>query len=321
MKISAAFAAAVLGISALFSSYVSAEDNRPVNQGSVIPIGGSEDNAGNMTVLKAVLAEAKGKDSHVCVVTTATAFPVETGEAYQKAFDDLGVKDCTIVYVSSRDEAFDPKFTDKLDGADVIFFSGGDQFRLTALLGGTPFLRTVREMNRDGTVVSGTSAGGAVLSDLMVYDGQAGHANEKGEVLTTSGFRFIEHIAFDTHFTERGRLSRLFSIVASNPENLGIGMDEDTGVIFHKGGNVLEVIGSGTVTIVDGAHVRSNIHEVDRGETVTYDGFKTYELSAGERFDIRTRKVIPPEVQAQQMPPLQVPALPASADLQARAPL
>lgn len=286
-------AVSAFGLTALFAKDAAVARNHKPHPGSIVAIGGDEDKTRNMVVLKSLLAEAKGKNSNVVVVTTASTEPERRKSDYTKAFKTLGVTKLTFIYIDDREQAFDSRIHSKLKNANVVFFSGGDQLRLTSLLGGTPFLQEVRQMNQKGTVVGGTSAGGAVLSDLMVYDGSSELAVEKGEVLLTSGFRFVDRVAFDTHFMNRDRLPRLFNIVASNPEILGIGMDEDTGVIFHRGGDVLEVVGKGNVTVVDGSRIRSDYHLVERGKVASYNNIAIHSLSAGDRFNIRMKEQLP----------------------------
>ena len=166
----------ILGLAALLGKDVYAASPVKASPGSVFAMGGNEDKTHSMLVLKTLLAEAKGKDSHVVIITTASSEPEARKRDYSQALSTLGVKNYTFIYMNDRDQAFDPEVCKKLTGADIVFFSGGDQLRLTALLGGTPFLNTVRDLNKKGTVVGGTSAGGAVLSDLMVYAGVSHHA-------------------------------------------------------------------------------------------------------------------------------------------------
>lgn len=284
--------ASVLGLSALLGREAGASPKTEPKPGSIVAIGGNEDKTGNLQVLKAMTAAAKGIDSRIVVVTTASVEPEARKRDYTQAFQAIGVRDFTFIYIDSRDQAFDPGVYKKLDKADVVFFSGGDQLRLTSLLAGTPFLTTVRQLHRGGAVIGGTSAGGAVLSDLMIYGGVSEQATRKGEILLTSGFRFIDRVAFDTHFLNRARLPRLFNIVASNPEILGIGMDEDTGVIFHDGGDTFEVVGSGTVTVVDGTRIQSDFHTVERGEAAHYGNATVHTLSAGDRFHIKSKTLM-----------------------------
>lgn len=284
-------AVSVLGLSTLLGRDTATGQRSAPAPGSIIAIGGNEDKLHDKTVLQAVINEAKGADSRVVVITTASREPEARKDEYSRAFEAMGVRNFTFIYIDKRDQAFDPHIYNKLTGTDVVFFSGGDQLRLTALLAGTPFLNAVRQLHKQGIVIAGTSAGGAVLSDLMIYGGVSEKAATKGEVLLTGGFRFIDRVAFDTHFLNRSRLPRLFNIVASNPEILGIGVDEDTGVIFHEGGDTFEVVGSGKVTVVDGTRLRSDFHTVERGAEAHYSNAACHTLFAGDHFNIRTKTI------------------------------
>lgn len=285
-------AVSILGLGALLGKDAVAAPRNKAVPGSIVAIGGNEDKARDLKVLKAVVDEAKGTRSRVVVVTTASMEPEARKRDYSRAFEAMGIRDFTFIYIDKRDQAFDPAIYRKLNKADVVFFSGGDQLRLTSLLAGTPFLTAVRQLHKNGAVIGGTSAGGAVLSDLMIYGGVSEQAARKGEILLTSGFRFVDRVAFDTHFLNRERLPRLFNIVASNPEILGIGMDEDTGVIFHRSSDTLRVVGSGKVTIVDGTRIHSDFHTVGRGEAARFGNTTVHTLSAGDRFNIRAKTLI-----------------------------
>lgn len=250
---------------------------------TLIAIGGAEDKTGDMTVLKHVLAEARGATSNVHIVTTATAYPEEVGQTYRDAFKALGV-DCRISHITTRAAANDDELLKQIGAADVVFFAGGDQLKLATILGGTAFLDAVRERHEAGAVIAGTSAGAAAMSLLMIYGGDPEKAMEKGEVTLTEGFGLAPGVVFDTHFMNRGRLSRLFNVVAAAPAKTGIGLDEDTAIVWRKNGE-MEVIGSGAVTIVDGKNLtRCNITQIERGEKIEAEGFNVTTLKAGDRY-------------------------------------
>jgi cyanophycinase len=289
-------------------------------RGAFIAIGGHEDKSGDMAVLKRVLTEAKGSESRVHVITTAGTLPEEYKKMYEDAFRLLGIE-CVVTYISTRAEANDPAIVSRISDADVVFFSGGDQLRLTTILGGTAVMDKVMELHDKGAVVAGTSAGAAAASSLMIY--ARGHktglkqtvseafgiisrrfsksaaqtsdspaqAMEKGNILLTTGFGFIPGVVVDTHFGKRRRLSWLFNVVASNPDNLGIGLDENTAII--KRGQNIEVVGSGSVTVIDGSGIsHSNIADIGKGEKIIVDGIKTSKLVSGQVYDLKERKVI-----------------------------
>jgi cyanophycinase len=172
----------------------------------------------------------------------------------------------------------------KVQNVDVIFFSGGDQSRLARVLNNTDVLQAVRERHEAGTVVAGTSAGAAIMSSLMITGGNAERAMVKGEMETGEGFGLAPEAVIDTHFMNRGRLKRLFSVTAAAPEKTGIGLDEDTGIIMRAGGDI-EVIGSGVVTLVDAKDLHgNNIDQIADGEEIKAEGFKVTTLKAGNTF-------------------------------------
>jgi len=216
---------------------------------TLIAIGGGEDKGRNAAVLGAVLAEAKGKKSRILVITGATSYPEDVAKDYRSAFANLGVSSCEIVHPQTPAEAYDPAFLKKIAAADVIFFSGGDQSKLVEALEGTQALSAIQEHYRNGGVVAGTSAGAAAMSTCMITGGQPEEADRPDAITSGTGFGFAEKIIFDTHFMNRGRLPRLFNLLAKNPDKTGIGLDEDTALILRADGS-MEVVGSGAVTFV-----------------------------------------------------------------------
>lgn len=274
-----------------------------------IAIGGAEDKIGDMTVLRRVLAETGRDKPNVLVITTATSVPAETAKKYNDAFGRLGVTPA-IAHVSTRKQAAAPELVEQVKNADVIFFSGGDQLKLATILNATPFFAALKEREAEGAVVAGTSAGAAVMSELMIYGGRNKKGLRKGEVMMAAGFGFVSHAVFDTHFNYEhenfitatlkklrnlvmppkekpqplGRLPRLFNVVAAAPHKAGIGLDEDTGVIFR--GNEFEVIGSGNVTVVDGREADSDVTSVRRGRRITVTGVKVTRYKSGDKFSL-----------------------------------
>ena len=225
-----------------------------VFHGRLIAIGGNEDRGYDLEVLKRVVQEVGKADFRVVVIPTASEEPEQRGKDYQQVFTRLGAATIEILDIRTRKQANDKALAKKLEHTDLIFIAGGDQLRLTAILGGTWVLDAIHTSLRSGTLVAGTSAGAAVFSDTMIYEGKSEEGLLKGSVLTTSGFGFVENIIFDTHFLDRGRIGRLMQIVTTNPTCIGVGIGEDSGVIL-KGDGTTEVIGSGQVIIVDGSDI------------------------------------------------------------------
>ena len=270
--------------------------------GAVIAIGGAEDKTGEMNVLKRVLSEAPGQKVHV--ITTATSYPEAAEKRYKDAFGLLGIQDCAVSYINSRSEANDPLLAARLRRADVIFFSGGDQLRLNFNLGGTAALDAIKQAHKDGSVIAGTSAGAAILPSLMLAGGLVEEASQKGKIRAASGFGFIENGVIDTHFSERGRMPRLFHMAAANPALQGIGVDEDTALVIRN--NQAEVVGSGTVSIVDADNIQTDYLERDIGEEFEVKNIAVHRLGAGERYDFAKRHKI--EAVEHTSPALSIPA-------------
>jgi cyanophycinase len=244
-------------------------------------------------ILKRVITESIHKiDSRIEVVTTASQVPEEVGNEYLKAFSYLGAKNVGVLGIKTREEANTPEVVSRIEKADIIMFTGGDQLRLTSILGGTAFHRVLlSRYTYDEIVITGTSAGAAACSNNMIYQGSAHEALRKGEVKITSGLGLINNVIFDTHFVHRGRIGRLFQAVVSNPIALGVGLGEDTGLLITDG-NKMEAIGSGLVIIVDGRYINdTNITDVELGEPISIDHLVVHVMAMGSLYDLDSNKL------------------------------
>ena len=268
--------------------------SKPIFLGRLIAIGGNEDKANDLVVLKRVVKEVGKVGYKAVVITTASRIPEELGKIYQKIFTNLGATVTEILNIGTRLEANDNSLIGVLKNADLIFFTGGDQLRLTSILGGSKLLDIIHYRLESGALVVGTSAGAAVFSDTMIYEGKGGDGLFKGSVLTTSGFGFVENIVFDTHFLARGRIGRLIQIVATNPTCFGVGLTEDSGVVL-KGDGTVEVIGTGQVIIVDGSSIaHSNIMDIEQGGPIAVENVRIHSLVDGYGYNFRKRRFLTP---------------------------
>lgn len=241
-------------------------------------------------ILKRVITESAHKiDSRIEVITTASQVPEEVGNEYLKAFSYLGAKNVGVLAIKSREEANAAELISRIEKADVIMFTGGDQLRLTTVLGGTAFHKLLlSKYNDEEVVITGTSAGAAACSNNMIYQGSAHEALLKGEVKITSGLGLINNVIFDTHFVHRGRIGRLFQAVVSNPIALGVGLGEDTGLLITHG-NKMEAIGSGLVIIVDGRYINdTNLTEIEMGEPISIEHLIVHVMAMGSLYDLST---------------------------------
>jgi cyanophycinase len=244
-------------------------------------------------ILKRILTESShGETSRIEIVTTASKIPETVGAEYAKAFEYLGAKNVGILNMDKREQANDEGYVDKLRDADVVMFTGGDQLRLTSILGGTKFHDVLLEKyQNEHFVYAGTSAGAAAASTSMIYQGSSKEALLKGEIKITSGLGFIDDVVIDTHFVQRGRIGRLFQAVASNPKTIGIGLGEDTGLLI-KQNNFMEAIGSGLVILVDGKEIKdSNISQVELGSPISIENLVVHVMSINDTYNLKTHKM------------------------------
>ena len=244
-------------------------------------------------ILKRITTESLKKDlSKIEIITTASNIPEEVGEEYINAFAQLDVMNVSVLNIKTREEANAPENIERLQVADVVVFTGGDQLRLTSIFGGTAFHHLLLEKyQNEEFIISGTSAGAAASSNNMIYQGSSHEALLKGEVKITGGLGFINNVIIDTHFVQRGRIGRLLYACASNPINLGIGLGEDTGLLIIHGNN-MEAIGSGLVMLVDGTHMKdTNITDVEIGEPVSIENLIVHVMSLGDHYDLKLKKL------------------------------
>jgi cyanophycinase len=270
--------------------------------GTLIIIGGGERKDEERTILREVARKADG--GSLVVVTVATAEPEETWKDYQKIFREIGIRKLKHLDVRLREEATLPEKVGLLDGAKVVFFTGGDQLKITSQLGDSPVYQRVEQIFAEGGTVAGTSAGASVMSETMLISGDGEKSHKVGEVLGMApGLGLIQDVVVDQHFAERGRLGRLLAAVAQNPRQLGLGIDENTAVVVE--GERLRVIGQGAVHVLDGSQsTYSNLGEgeEDREKTMAVFDVKLHLLSEGNEFDLKERRpALPPKPEEEAM--------------------
>lgn len=262
--------------------------------GRLVAIGGAEDRTSQSEILRRVLALAPPGNQEVGVLTTASGIPDDVFAAYKEAFEALGATAVHNLDVRDREGAQDPGMVELVCRCGTIFLTGGDQLRLTNILGGSPVLRAIREQRTAGTVIAGTSAGAAAMSATMIYNGNAADALRKGAVKMSVGLAFVDGIVIDSHFLERGRFTRLMEVGATNPEFAGIGVGENAAVIIHDG-PVLEAIGKGHVIVVDSSALKtSTVAELSDGEPVAVEHVIMHALTSGFGYDVRARRFLQP---------------------------
>jgi cyanophycinase len=278
-------------------------------KGKLISVGGAEDkgtdleegfvhrnrlNFFELGILKRVVDEAGGTDKKIEVITTASSIPEEVGENYLDAFGKIGCTNVGIIDIRKREDVVNPEFIERIRNANGVMFSGGDQLRLTSIFGGTEIYQILhdRYLQEDNFVIAGTSAGAMAMSNTMIYQGKSDLAHLKGEVKLTAGLAFVGNVIIDSHFDKRGRFNRLAQAVASNPQCIGIGLGEDTGVVITES-NHLEVVGSGAVVIVDGRDImHTNITDVGIGSPIAVENLRVSIMVRGNQYLLKERKFI-----------------------------
>ncbi|HEV2856062.1 MAG TPA: cyanophycinase [Thermoanaerobaculia bacterium] len=265
-------------------------------QGTLIIIGGAEKKDPERKILKEVARQANG--GKLVVATVATEEPEEVWKEYRKIFQEIGVTKIDHLDVRIREEATSEDRVKILKGAKVVFFTGGDQLKITSQLGDSAVYQTVEKIFQEGGTVAGTSAGASVMSETMLVTGDAEQSHQIGKMLAMApGLGFIQDVVVDQHFAERGRLSRLLGAIAQNPRYMGMGIDENTAVVVR--GDSLEVLGSGAVYVLDGSgSTYSNLAEKDEDldKTMAVFDVKLHVLSEGNRFNlVERRPELPPK--------------------------
>jgi cyanophycinase len=267
--------------------------------GLLVAVGGNEDKEQDLFILRSIVSLVK-KDNddpvRIELITTASEIPVEVAESYKKAFSMIDGCELGVMHIKSREEAQEFPLIKRLNRADIIFFSGGDQLRITSILGGSFVLREVRRRYfNESVIIAGTSAGAAAMPETMIYGGVATEALLKGSVHMTAGMGLIPNVIIDSHFIKRGRFSRLMQIISSNPGHIGLGLGEDTGVVIENN-RYVKAIGSGLVVIFDGQDLRyTNITEVSEGEAIAIDNIRVHTIVKGFGYDLKERKYLKPQ--------------------------
>jgi cyanophycinase len=257
--------------------------------GNLLIVGGNEDKKGECRILRKFVEMAGGRRARICIITTATEYPRQVGAEYRELFASLGAEKTVLLHVDGRDTANDLHNAEEIEISSGIFFTGGDQLRFTSLLGGTRVDTAIRKMYARGTVIAGTSAGASVMSDTMIVDGDSSDTATKSIVSMAHGMGLLEEVVIDQHFAQRGRINRLLAVVAQNPVVLGVGIDEDTALVVTVDG-CCEVVGSQTVTIIDGANiVHSNISDSQAGDPLAITNVLLHILPVGMGYDLKRR--------------------------------
>jgi len=258
-------------------------------RGWIIPIGGAENKENDRRILERFVRVSGGNEADIVVIPTASRMH-ETGSRYEQLFTEIGAARVAVMDFDTRRDCQEAGRLKRLEEATGVFFTGGNQLRLTTLLGGTPVAKMIRTRNANGVTVGGTSAGASILSEHMIASGDEGSAMVAGSVRLAPGLGLTNRFIIDQHFRQRDRLGRLLTAIAYNPFAVGVGLDEDTAAfIDHE--RKLTVVGAGAITIIDASELtHSSIAETKEGRPVCMTNVRLHVLIDGGTFDLETRK-------------------------------
>ena len=254
---------------------------------AILVIGGAEDKVHGKEILRTFFQRSGGSDARIGIVPCASREPSLIGERYYRLFSDMGAKEIRVLDVRDRSNADDSAYRDFVENCTGIFLTGGDQLRLCGLLADTPLMNRIVERAQTGEIsLAGTSAGAAVMGHHMISGGSSAESPNRALVDMAKGLDIIPDVLIDQHFYNRNRLARLLSAIASHPELLGIGIDEDTCAVFESDG-FIQAIGKGSITIVDAREMSySNQDRVHGSEPLSMHNLKLHILGYGDRYDL-----------------------------------
>ncbi|WNB90877.1 cyanophycinase [Bacillus sp. NEB1478] len=260
-------------------------------KGDLLIIGGNEDKSENKLILSRFAALCRNRQGPIGILTTATGLPEEVGGEYERLFKSLHGTKPILFHLDSREKAEDPALPEQLSSLSGLFMTGGDQLRLTSILGGTSFYKHLHKQWNNGLIIGGTSAGAAVMSRLMIISSKLYEKEDISVLEMGSGFGFLEDVIIDQHFSQRDRFSRLMRAIALNPQIIGIGIDENTAIWVHNDGEQFEVIGEYNVSIFDGK-TSTYIDIAENKGNMTISDIRFHTLGAGAVFNLHTRELI-----------------------------
>jgi cyanophycinase len=260
-------------------------------KGQLVIIGGAEDKEENCQILREFVRRAGGTKAKIIIMTAATELPRDVGENYIRVFEKLGAEQVRIVDTETREDAASSTALKAISEATGIFFTGGDQARITDIIKDTEIDAAIHQRFAEGAVVAGTSAGAAVMPDKMIVEGDS-QTNPRLEIVDIGpGLGFLPGVVIDQHFSQRGRLGRLITALVQEPAVLGFGIDENTAMVVTD--HQIEIIGEGSVTIVDESDsTYNNAGEILKDEALAICGAKLHILPHGYKFDLKTRQAI-----------------------------
>jgi len=264
----------------------------PADPGPVMIIGGAEDKLRDRVILSRFVSMAGGSDSHLAVISTASSLGDAATDLYRELFTQMGAGSVSGLRPVTREEANDVSVSDVIGEASGVFLTGGNQLRLASVVGGTRLGAELLTAHRRGVVVGGTSAGASAVSTHMVAFGASGASPKHRMAQISAGLGLLRGVVVDQHFEQRTRLGRLLAVVAQSPSLIGLGLDEDTAAIIYPD-DTMEVVGKGSVTIVDGSQVVTDAYQTKGHRPMMVSGAILHSIPSGYWFDLENHRLLP----------------------------
>ncbi len=262
-------------------------------KGQVVTIGGNLDFFPEDPIIVEFLDRIRNNLGHspiIGIIPSASLNPIRTGKKYSHLFkcDDIRTK---VIYPETREEANKESTVEEIEECEAFFFTGGNQLRITSLLGGTESLKAIKEKFAEGAFIGGTSAGSVCLTRTMIAYGKSKESLLHGKVELSPGLNIIEDAVIDTHFTARGRFPRLVHVVTEHPGILGVGLGEDTAAFWDLEKKEFFVVGSRNIVVVDGKEIGlSNVPHIKYREPICVEGIRVHILGNGWGYDLEDNK-------------------------------
>jgi cyanophycinase len=265
--------------------------NFPHAKGKLVIIGGVQ----TQEIVKKFIALAGGPNARIIIIPNAGSEPVSNSEEEQKNFISLGAKADYLLFTKETADA--DSNLKKMSWANAIFFLGGDQVDLTRDMLGTKLLQKAYDIYENGGVIAGSSAGAAVMSEVMITGNELINKDstvsfvtiEKGNVETKQGFGFLKTVIIDQHFLKRKRHNRTIAVLIEHPRLLGVAIDESTSIIVYPD-DTFEVFGNNQVLVYDPTNA-NDIREDKKGK-LGISNMKLHVLLSGDKYDLKSKQVI-----------------------------
>jgi cyanophycinase len=221
------------------------------------------------------------------IPTAASSDPLDDAflARFKKRYIDLGFKDVTVLHTRDPKESNTEAFIAPLKKAKGVWFSGGRQWRHADSYLNTKAHEAFWEVLNKGGVIAGSSAGATIQGSYLARGDTKANTIMMGD--HEEGLGFLTNVAIDQHLFARNRQFDLFEILDHRPELLGIGLDENTGIIVKQ--DQFTVIGESYIAIYDGTRwsaERDTIYDLPKGSR------EFYMLKKGQQYDLINRRVV-----------------------------